>query len=109
MPAAACAHELPVASWGALHCAKSWSCTCRKFSNYGLTTVDISAPGVQVWNLELGGNYSFRTGTSMAAPHASGCAALLLAQCVLLLQMSSFGIPADRFQLDVPEIVLACS
>ncbi len=45
-------------------------------SNYGAET-DVSAPGVSVWSLSSGGGYTYKTGTSMATPHACGAAALL--------------------------------
>jgi thermitase len=46
------------------------------FSTYG-PEVDVAAPGVQVYTTALGGGYSQRNGTSFAAPHISGLAALL--------------------------------
>jgi len=47
------------------------------FSNYGATTVHVAAPGVQIYSSVLGQNYATYQGTSMAAPHVSGIAALV--------------------------------
>lgn len=46
------------------------------FTNYGYESVDLSAPGEDILSTLPGDGYGYASGTSMAAPHASGVAAL---------------------------------
>jgi len=46
------------------------------FSNYGATTVDLGAPGENIISTLPGSTYGYKSGTSMAAPHVTGAAAL---------------------------------
>ena len=49
------------------------------FTNYGKRSVHIGAPGVNIYSSVLGEGYESWSGTSMAAPHVSGVAALVWA------------------------------
>ncbi len=50
-----------------------------RFSDYGQRTVDLFAPGGEVYSTLPGNKYGRESGTSMATPTVSGVAALLLA------------------------------
>lgn len=48
------------------------------FSNFGRKTTHIAAPGVNIYSSVMNGRYATYSGTSMATPHASGVAGLLV-------------------------------
>ncbi|HEV3121971.1 MAG TPA: S8 family serine peptidase, partial [Isosphaeraceae bacterium] len=49
------------------------------FSNYGANTVDLAAPGVNIWST-VPGSYGVLSGTSMAAPFVTGVVSLVIGQ-----------------------------
>lgn len=65
------------------------------FSNFGAKSVDVAAPGAEILSTDLKGRYTFMNGTSMAAPHVAGAAALLK------------GYMPDLTALEIKEIILS--
>jgi subtilisin family serine protease len=53
------------------------------FSNWGRTSVHLGAPGASIFSTLRNGTYGTFSGTSQAAPHVAGAAALLLSRCDL--------------------------
>ncbi|MDR0569848.1 MAG: S8 family serine peptidase, partial [Clostridiales Family XIII bacterium] len=48
-----------------------------RFSNWGAETVDLAAPGAEIYGAWTDGGHNFQNGASMAAAYAAGAAALL--------------------------------
>jgi subtilisin family serine protease len=59
--------------------ARTGSAGCL-FTDWGRTSVDLAAPGVDIESTWLGGGYQVEDGTSMAAPFVSGVAGLVKSQ-----------------------------
>ena len=52
--------------------------TLPSWANYGATTVDLAAPGDEIYSTLRNGTYGYVNGGSMASPQVAGAAALLL-------------------------------
>jgi subtilisin family serine protease len=90
------------------------------FSNYGAKSVDLGAPGTNIYSTYLGGGYTTLNGTSMATPHVSGAAMLVLSACSLSTTQlkaallsnvypSLSGMVVSNGRLDVNAAVRSCA
>lgn len=71
-------------------CVANTDNTDRKaYSSYWNETVDISAPGTDIYSTFPNGQYEVISGTSMAAPHVTGVAALIASN-------NAYAITADQ-------------
>ena len=78
------------------------------FSSFGKSSVDIFAPGVDIYATLSGGTYGFKNGTSMATPVVAGIAALLLEyypklnpnQVIDILKRSATPAPNNAIKLN---------
>ena len=75
------------------------------FSNYG-AYVDVAAPGVNIFSTLPENRYGFQSGTSMAAPHVAGAAALVLTRFPNFTRQELFDILVNSVEavlLDQPQ------
>jgi subtilisin family serine protease len=92
------------------------------FSSFGATSVDLGAPGSSILSTVRNGGFATFSGTSMATPHVSGAAALVLSACQLNtadlkanimnnvdLITSMSGITVTGGRLNVDKAIRACA
>jgi subtilisin family serine protease len=96
--------------------------TLPGWANYGSTTVDLAAPGDNIYSTLRNNGYGFISGSSMASPQVAGTAALILSQQYMspsqlkadilenVDQLSSFnGLVRTGGRLDVCKALPGCT
>jgi hypothetical protein len=71
----------------------------RTFSGYGATTIDLGAPGEDVYTTASGGGYTTTSGTSFASPATAGAIALVYSSPCASLAAISHSNPALAAQM----------
>jgi len=78
------------------------------FSNIGIESVDIAAPGTSIYSTVIGNTYGTKSGTSMATPHVSGVLGLIFSE------YPAYGYSQAKYALlyngdPLPSLVGVCS
>jgi hypothetical protein len=76
-PAYPCAYDLPNVLCVT---ASGYGDSLPTWASFGAHAVDIAAPGVDIYSTLPNRSWGFRSGVSMAVPHVTGAAALLLTE-----------------------------
>lgn len=72
---------------------------------YGLTTIDLGAPGTSILSTTTASNYGLSTGTSMATPHVAGAIAFMYAVAPLSW-MQQYKLTPGPYALQVKQKIM---